>query len=164
VDVLQIHNAPQAHRDLTVMGWVPLSVEDYLGPDGYLEGLERVRRQGKARYLGFACEHAQGPAAKQLIATGKFSLINIWYDLTNPTAAHLPVHGMQVEDDYDGLLDYAYAHGCGASVIRPLAGGTLTDAAVSGAGRHRYAGGGLSRGGRYQEMVAQARSMAFLSH
>jgi aryl-alcohol dehydrogenase-like predicted oxidoreductase len=164
VDIAQVHNAPHAKRNLDTPGWVHLSVDDYLGPKGCLEGLERLQRDGKVRYLGFACEHAEGPAVKQLLDTGKFQMLNVWFDLLNPTSGWPAVPGMRVDSDYQQIVDYARAHGCGTAVIRPLAGGTLTDIAAGGGTRHPYAGGGLSRTvSRYQEMVDQAKCMAFLS-
>jgi aryl-alcohol dehydrogenase-like predicted oxidoreductase len=164
VDVLQIHNPPALQMDTTVSGWIHLGLADYLGSGGALEGLERVRRQGKVRFLGFASEHADPRAVKQLLDTGSFSMINVWYDLLNPTAAFGPVAGMNVGHDYDSIISYARALGVGVATIRPLAGGALTDHAVRGGARHPLAGGGLSRRADvYQEMVSQAESLAFLS-
>jgi aryl-alcohol dehydrogenase-like predicted oxidoreductase len=164
VDVLQIHNPPALQTDPTVSGWMHLGMNDYLGPRGALEGLERVRRQGKVRFLGFASEHADPRAVKGLIDTGSFRMINVWYDLLNPTAAYGPVAGMNVGHNYDFVIPYASAHGVGVAAIRPLSGGALTDQAVRGGARHPLAGGGLSRRADvYQEMVSQAESLAFLS-
>ena len=164
IDVLQIHNPPALETDTTVSGWIHLGLADYLGANGALEGLERVRRQGKVRFLGFACEHADPRAVKELIDTGSFSMINVWYDLLNPTAAYGLVPGMNVGHNYDHLLTYANQRGVGVATIRPLSGGALTDSAVRGGARHALAGGGLSRNTDvYQEMVMQAQSLAFLS-
>jgi aryl-alcohol dehydrogenase-like predicted oxidoreductase len=164
VDVLQIHNPPALETDTRVSGWIHLGLRDYLGPRGALEGLERVRRAGKARFLGFACEHADPRAVRQLLTTGAFSMINVWYDLLNPTAAHGQVPGMNVGHNYDGIISFAHRLGVGVATIRPLSGGALTDHAVSGGARHPLAGGGLSRNTSvYQEMVDQARPLAFLS-
>jgi aryl-alcohol dehydrogenase-like predicted oxidoreductase len=164
VDVLQIHNPPALETDTSVQGWIHLGLRDYLGPNGALEGLERVRRQGKARYLGFACEHADPRAVRQLLDTRAFSLINVWYDLLNPTAAYGQVPGMHVGHEYDGIIGYARDLGVGVATIRPLSGGALTEHAIGGGARHPLAGGGLSRRTDvYQEMVDQARPLAFLS-
>lgn len=164
VDIVQIHNPPHLTRNLDLPGWVHLSVDDFLGPNGCLEGLEKLQRQGKVRYFGFANEHAEAAAVKQVLDTGKWHMINVWYDLLNPTAGWPKVPGMRVDTDYDGIVDHAQARGCGTAVIRPLAGGTLTDVAVGDGKRHPYAGGGLSRRrGEYQEMVEQAKCMTFLS-
>ncbi len=164
VDVLQIHNPPHFETDVNVSGWIYLGLRDYLGKGGALEGLERVRSKGKVRFLGCACEHADPRAVKQLIDTGMFKMINVWYDLLNPTAAHGRIPGMNVGHFYDGLIPYARERGVGVATIRPLSGGALTDHAVAGGTRHPLAGGGLSRRTDvYQEMVHQATSLKFLS-
>jgi len=164
VDVVQIHNPPAAVRNPAAHGWMPISYDDMMGPGGALEGLDRLRREGKTRFLGFACEDAEAPAAARLLETGVFQVINVWFDLMNPTAGVARPAGLLVDYDYAGLLDAAAAVGAGVGVIRPLAGGTLTDHAVAGGARHPLAGGGLTRNpGVYQEMVGQARPFAFLS-
>jgi aryl-alcohol dehydrogenase-like predicted oxidoreductase len=164
VDVVQIHNPPATKRNLNVTGWIHLTVEDYLGPGGALEGLERARRDGHVRYFGFACEHAQAGPVRALLDTNAFTMINSWYDLLNPTAGMPKPAELQVDDDYEQFVDYASACSVGTAIIRPLAGGSLTDAALGGTGRHPLAGGALTRQpAAYQEMVEQARSMAFLS-
>jgi aryl-alcohol dehydrogenase-like predicted oxidoreductase len=164
VDVLQIHNPPGLETDTTVRGWIHLGLRDYLGPNGALEGLDRMRRQGKVRYFGFACEHADPRAIRQLIDSGAFTMINVWYDVLNPTAAYGRVAGMNVGHNYDGVIPYARAAGVGVATIRPLAGGVLTEHAIGGGSRHPLAGGGLSRSPDiYNEMLDQARPMGFLS-
>jgi aryl-alcohol dehydrogenase-like predicted oxidoreductase len=165
VDVLEIHNPPALETDTSVSGWIQLGLRDYLGPGGALEGLDRVRRAGKVRFLGCACEHADPNAVKQLIDTGALRMINVWYDLLNPTAAYGAVPGMNVGHDYAGLIPYAHAAGVGVATIRPLSGGALTEHAIGGGARHPLAGGGLSRNRDvYQEMVDQATPLAFLSN
>ena len=86
VNIIQIHNPPCLEHNIDVEKWIHLSVEDYLGPNGALEGLERIRREGLTRYLGFACEHADAVAVRSLLATDEFKMLNVWYDLLNPTA------------------------------------------------------------------------------
>jgi aryl-alcohol dehydrogenase-like predicted oxidoreductase len=164
VDVLQIHNPPALRTDTAVRGWIHLGLADYLGPRGALEGLERARRDGKVRYFGFACEHAEPAAVKLLIDTGEFRMINVWYDLLNPTAAYGRVPGLNVGHSYDGIIPYARAAGVGVATIRPLSGGVLTEHAIGGGVRHPLAGGGLSRSPNvYEEMREQAAPLAFLS-
>jgi aryl-alcohol dehydrogenase-like predicted oxidoreductase len=164
VDFLQIHNPPHFQTDPTVSGWIYLGYKDYLGPKGALEGLERCRRAGKVRHFGFASEHANPAAMKTLLDTREFKMINVWYDLLNPTAAYGHIPGMNVGHYYDGVIEHAHSVGAGVAIIRPLCGGALTDHAIGGGARHPNAGGGLSRRTEvYQEMVEQARPMRFLS-
>ena len=164
VDVLQIHNPPTIETDTTVPGWLHLGLDDYLGPGGALEGMERLRRAGKTRYFGFANEDADADAVMALMETREFHMLNVWYDLLNPTAGLPTPDGLDVQHDYGQFLRRAQELGIGTAVIRPLAGGVLTDHAVGGGGRHALAGGGLTRNAdMYQAMVARAMPFAFLS-
>ncbi|MDE2837826.1 MAG: aldo/keto reductase [Chloroflexota bacterium] len=164
VDVLQIHNPPSIETDTTVPGWLHLGLDDYLGPGGALEGMERLRRAGKTRFFGFANEDADADAVMALMETGEFHMLNVWYDLLNPTAGLPTPDGLDVQHDYGQFLRRAQELGIGTATIRPLGGGVLTDHAVSGGGRHALAGGGLSRNAdMYQAMVERAKPFAFLS-
>lgn len=164
VDIVQIHNPPSIETDTTVPGWIHLGLDDYLGASGALEGLERLRRAGKTRYFGFANEDADADAILALLETREFHMLNVWYDLLNPTAGIPTPDGLDVQHDYGQYLVRARELGVGAAVIRPLAGGVLTDHAVGGGGRHPLAGGGLTRNtDMYQAMVRRAMPFAFLS-
>src|SRR5581483_11091626 len=104
---------------------------------GALEALHQLRDEGKVRYLGFACETADPQPVKELLDTGEFSMINVWYNLLNPSA------GAAVESfpghDYGRIIDHAHARGVGVAVIRPLAAGALTRQAQGIEGRHPLA-------------------------
>ena len=162
VDFLQIHNGPVMKRpELTGKSYTHLWIEDYLKPGGALEGLQRAQQQGKARYIGFITRGNDADAAKLLIDTGAFNLINVSVHLLNPSAGFLP-RGMTVGQDWGGILGYAQAHGVGAAVYSPLAGGFLSDTIVSGGDPHP-----LGRGARSSEAgqigLAQATQLSFLS-
>ena len=162
VDFLEIHNGPVLHQpELSGRSYRHLSVEDYLRPGGALEGLHKVQQDGKARFIGFIIRGNDYAAAKQLIDTGAFSLINLSVNLLNPSAGTKPP-GMHVEHDYGGILGYAVAHGVGSAVYSPLAGGLLNDNTVSGGSAHPTA-----RGRRTSEAaetaLRQAKALSFLS-
>ena len=160
VDFLQLHNGPVMERPaLSVRSYTHLSVEDYLRPGGALEGLQRVQRSGKARFIGFITRGNDYPAVRQLVDTGAFSLINVSVNLLNPSAATKP-YGMHVDHDYGGILSYAFAHGVGAAIYSPLAGGFLNDNA--GGSPHPMAGG--ARSPEVREIgFRQAKAVSFLS-
>ncbi|HTE87217.1 MAG TPA: aldo/keto reductase [Dehalococcoidia bacterium] len=154
VDFLEIHNAPAARHNPRTEDvvrnqgahsfgppWIPLVLEDYIGEKGALGALDRLQSGGKVRFFGFACEHAESEAAKRLLDTGRFHIINVWLNLMNPTSGWPKPAGLSVDYDYGQVIDYAAAHGAGVAVIRPLAGGATTGAS----GRHALAGGGMSR-------------------
>jgi L-glyceraldehyde 3-phosphate reductase len=131
VDVLQVHNGPVMETPkLTGRSYTHLSLDDYLRPGGALEGLQRAKKSGKARSIGFISRGNDDVAAKQLIDTGSFSLINVSVNLLNPSAAWKPTE-MKVDHDYNGVLGYAASRGVGAAIYSPLAGGFLNDGAVT---------------------------------
>ena len=162
VDFLQIHNGPLMERpELSGRAYARLWIEDYLRPGGALEGLQRAQKSGKARFIGFITRGGDGDAARQLIDTGVFSLINVSVNLLNPSAGIKP-DGMRFDADWDGILNYAAANGVGAAIYSPLAGWFLTDNAVEGGAAHP-----LARGSRSPEVDAEglhcARALRFLS-
>ncbi len=162
VDFVQIHNGPVMHTPkLEGRSYTHLSIEDYLRPGGALEGLQRVQAAGKARFIGFITRGNDADAARQLIDTGMFNLINVSVNLINPSAAGLP-NGMRVNQDWGGILGYANAHGVGAAVYSPLASWYLSDDGASGGDPHP-----MGYGVRTPESGAlgrhQARQFAFLS-
>ena len=162
VDFLQVHNGAQMERpELSGRTYTWLWTEDYLRPGGALEGLQRAQQSGKARFIGFITRGGDGEAARQLIDTGVFSLINVSVNLLNPSAGMKP-YGMRVDADYDGILNYAAAHGVGASIYAPLAGGFLNDNAVEGGGSHPLAQGPRTPAAA-EEGLHRARALRFLS-
>ena len=162
VDFLQLHNGPVSERpELSGSSYTHLWIEDYLRPGGALEGLQRVQRSGKARFIGFITRGNDSLAVQQLIDTGAFSLINVSVNLLNPSAAMKP-YGMQAGQDYGGILSYASNHGVGAAIYSPLAGGVLNDNAVAGGIPHPVAGGARSSEAR-ETSIRQAKAVSFLS-
>jgi aryl-alcohol dehydrogenase-like predicted oxidoreductase len=85
VDFVQIHNGPVMHTPkLEGRSYTHLSVADYLRPGGALEGLQRVQAAGKARFIGFITRGNDADAARHLIDTKAFDLINVSVNLINP--------------------------------------------------------------------------------
>lgn len=164
VDVVQIHNPPSSQHDTSIRQWTPITVQDMLGPGGALEALKRLRDQGKVRYLGFACERAEPHAVKELLDTGEFHLINVWFNLLNPTAGVRTRADLEVMDNYGQIIDYAHERGVGVAVIRPLAAGALTRQAYTSEGRHPLASSfHMSTSmDAYQAEVRKASAFAFL--
>jgi L-glyceraldehyde 3-phosphate reductase len=166
VDIVQIHNGPVATRpELRGRQYNILGIDDYLDKNGALEGLERIQRSGKTRFIGFICRGNDGDQVKRLIDTGKFHLMNVIYTLLNPTAVSARLPGMDVSPDFGQVIPYGAQRGVGSAIYSPLAGGLLTDQVVSGGTLHP-----LSRGGREgamgearQRLVGQASRFRFLS-
>jgi L-glyceraldehyde 3-phosphate reductase len=139
-----------------------LGIQDYYAKNGAIEGLERVRRQGKTRYLGFIVRGNDRGPVEELIDTGLFHIINVPYTLLNPSGGYGNIYGLKAEPDYGNVISYAEAHGVGTAIYSPLAAGLLTDQVVSGAGYHP-----LSRtyGQTRESQLQRARALAgVLSH
>lgn len=141
IDVLQIHNGPAAERpNLGPREYHHIWSEDYFRAGGAIEGLERVLRAGKVRYVGFICRGNDGRQVRQLIDTGRFSLINLICTLLNPTAGRTAPPGLHVDFDWGQVIGYAAERGVGVAVYSPLASGFLSDNIVSGGDLHSLSG------------------------
>lgn len=166
IDVLMIHNPPRLSRNPEAAFWRPLTPDDMMGPA--LEGLEKVRAAGKARFFGFTCENSEPVAVKPLLSTGRFDAINCWYNMVNPTAGIELQHGVKFGrdyDDYGGIITHAGQCDVGVAVIRPLSGGALTPQALDAGehGRHPFAGGMYTRKPEsFRPEVSRGKAFGFL--
>jgi aryl-alcohol dehydrogenase-like predicted oxidoreductase len=167
VDFIQIHNGPTVERPkITGRDYRVLGIEDYLAKNGALEGLQRIRQSGKTRFIGFICRGNDAGPVRQLIDTGVFSLINIVYTLLNPTAVSARPEGLEAEPDWGQVIPYAREKGVGVAVFSGLAGGLLTDHALSGGAPHPLSRGGRGGGGvsdERQRQIARAANLRFLA-
>ena len=165
VDILQIHNGPSRGRpEQGADSYSRLALDDFLGPRGALEGLQRIVRDGKARHIGFVCRGNDGDEVRELLRSGVFHMINLPYTLMNPTAGRIKPEGLVVEQDFGAVIHSAKARGVGVAVYSPLAGGFLTDQCVAGKPRHPHA---LQRldpaSGEFERRLTMARALSFLS-
>ncbi len=71
LDVLQFHG-----------GWYPLEEVERILRQGGLETYQRLRQQGKVRFLGFTAEGRSG-GVSELIATDAFDVLQCCYNLLN---------------------------------------------------------------------------------
>lgn len=162
LDFLQIHNGPiEPAPALEGRAYARLWIQDYLRPGGALEGLERVVRKGKARFIGFITRGKDIGPARQLLDTGAFHLVNASHHLLNPTPGY-PKPPELHADDWGQVIDQAEAHGVGVAIYSPLASGALTGDAVEG-----RPAPSISRGPRPDtpegaRMVERARALGFL--
>ncbi len=159
VDFLQVHNPPRLTEttELRERSFSGLSVNDYLKPGGALDGLERLQRDGKARFIGFTNQGGTFEPAAKLIDTGRFNLVNLACSLMEPQFGVDRPYGMTLEGGWGPtpLISYAHAHGVGISVINGLASGALTDQGVGGEIPHP-----LTRGNRLRNEAAAFRFLS----
>jgi aryl-alcohol dehydrogenase-like predicted oxidoreductase len=127
VDIFHLHNS------ITGNGGGPaLSVRQVL--DEVVPAFERLRQQGKIRFLGMTAV-GDTAALQQVIDAGAFHSAQIVYNMLNPSAAEeLPQN--YPAQDYGRLFDHTKAAGVGVVGIRVLAGGALSGTAE----RHPIAG------------------------
>jgi aryl-alcohol dehydrogenase-like predicted oxidoreductase len=127
VDIFHLHNAITENG-----GGSALSVRQVL--DDVVPAFERLRQQGKIRFLGITAV-GETAALQQVIDAGVFDSAQIVYNMLNPSAADdLPPN--YPAQDYGRLFDHTKAAGVGVVGIRVLAGGALSGSAE----RHPIAG------------------------
>ena len=127
VDILHLHNAIAEQE-----GGSALSVRQVL--DDVVPAFERLRSQGKVRFLGMTAV-GDTAALRQVIDAGAFDSAQIVYNMLNPSAGEaLPAN--YPAQDYGRLFDRTQAAGVGVVGIRVLAGGALSGSTE----RHPIAG------------------------
>jgi len=127
VDILHLHNAVTENG-----GGSALSVRQVL--DEVVPAFERLRQQGKIRFLGMTAI-GDTAALHQVIDARVFDSAQIVYNMLNPSAADVLPPNYPAQD-YGRLFDKTMAAGVGVVGIRVLAGGALSGSAE----RHPIAG------------------------
>ncbi|MGC1778905.1 MAG: aldo/keto reductase [Xanthobacteraceae bacterium] len=120
VDIFHLHNA------ITVDGGgEALSIRQVL--DEVVPAFERLRQQGKIRFLGLTAV-GETAALHRAIDARVFDSAQVVYNVLNPSAATaLPAN--YPAQDYGRLFDRTKAAGVGVIGIRVLAGGALSGSA-----------------------------------
>src|SRR6202163_3985492 len=117
VDIFHLHNAITETG-----GGSALSAGQVL--DDVVPAFERLRQQGKIRFLGISAI-GDTAALHQVIDAGAFDSAQVVYNMLNPSAGEeLPEN--YPAQDYGRLFDHTKAAGVGVVGIRVLAGGALS--------------------------------------
>ena len=120
VDIFHLHN------EITVGGGgESLSVRQVL--DEIAPAFDRLRRQGKIRFLGITAI-GDTAALQQVIDARIFESAQVTYNMLNPSAA-TALPASYPAQDYLQLFDHTQAAGVGVVGIRVLAGGALSGSA-----------------------------------
>lgn len=120
VDILHLHNSITESG-----GGSALSARQVL--DEVVPAFERLRQQGKIRFLGMTAV-GDTAALHQVIEARVFDSAQVVYNMLNPSAADaLPPN--YPAQDYGRLFDKTTAAGVGVVGIRVLAGGALSGSA-----------------------------------
>jgi L-galactose dehydrogenase/L-glyceraldehyde 3-phosphate reductase len=117
VDIFHLHNAITEKG-----GGESLSARQVL--DDVVPAFERLREQGKTRFLGITAV-GDTTALHQAIEAGVFDSAQVVYNMLNPSAAS-PLPANCPAQDYARLFDHTQAAGIGVVGIRVLAGGALS--------------------------------------
>lgn len=100
-----------------------LTVQEVLGPNGIADIMDKLRAQGLCDWVGLTGLGDPGPL-HQVIDSGRFDAVQIYYNLLNPTAMASAGPGWN-STDFDGLLHRCAAQDMGVMGIRILAAGHL---------------------------------------
>jgi aryl-alcohol dehydrogenase-like predicted oxidoreductase len=128
LDLYQIHNSVSRQsppeNDFETPRGGALSVHDVL-ERGVVEALEQLKREGLCRYIGFS-GLGDPYAVHQLVASGRFDAVQVYYNLLNPSAGVRVPAGYRYID-YGCVIPEARERDIGIIGIRALAGGALCD-------------------------------------
>jgi aryl-alcohol dehydrogenase-like predicted oxidoreductase len=100
-----------------------LTPDQVLAPGGIADVMDELRRQGLCDWIGLT--GLGDPAAlHQVMDSGRFDAVQVYYNLLNPTAMASAGPGWN-STDFDGLLNRCAAQDMGVMGIRIFAGGHL---------------------------------------
>jgi len=117
VDIFHLHNAVTEDG-----GGEALSVAQVL--EEVVPAFERLRQQGKTRFLGLTAI-GDTRALHRVIDAGGFDSAQVVYNMLNPSAAEALPENYPAQD-YGRLFDHTKVAGTGVIGIRVLAGGALS--------------------------------------
>ena len=100
-----------------------LSPQEVLGPGGIADIMDKLRKQGLCDWIGLTGLGDRGPL-HQVIDSGRFDAVQVYYNLLNPTAMTPAGPGWNTTD-FNGLLHRCAAQNMGVMGIRIFAAGHL---------------------------------------
>ena len=126
LDLVQLHNRVAATRaaKADIGTGALLTVDDVLAAGGVVPTLERLRARGLVAHLGCCAFGGEPASVGELIDSGAFATVLVYYNLANPSAFGACPQGRR---DYARLGARAAAAGMGSIALRVLDGGLLLD-------------------------------------
>ena len=118
VDLLQLHN-----RIGSTPGGRVMTVEQILGRNGVVDGLERLREKGLIRHMGIT---AIGETASvcEVIRSRRFDSAQVYYNLLNPSAGRsMPEAGSG--QNMGGIIEACRSNNVAVMAIRIFAAGII---------------------------------------
>ncbi|MBI4639462.1 MAG: aldo/keto reductase [Candidatus Tectomicrobia bacterium] len=123
VDILYLHNRVETERSVRGDALPAITVGDVLNPGGIADALEELQSQGLTRFIGFTAT-GHPDLTQLLIDSGRFQVIQAFYNLLNPSAS-LPIPETARVRNFRSVISMAAEKGVGVVVIRAIAGGAL---------------------------------------
>ncbi len=159
VDILQLHTAISAGPETTVAR-DSIELKSVLGKGGVADAFDAVRSQGMVRFIGFT-GLGEAEALHKVARSGRFDLMQIYYNLLNPSA------GWRVPPDFSGydfqqLLDTAVSQGMGVAIIRVMAGGALGGTIARTGYASPRVGGSMAPGNEYKADEGRASKVGLV--
>jgi len=159
VDVVQLHS--QVSMERGGIDWrETINLEDVLGKGGVADAFDLVRSRGLVRYTGFT-GLGETTALHQLVDSSRFDLLQVYYNMLNPSAGLAVPSGFSGQD-FQQLIDAATARNMGTVVIRVLAGGALGGVEARTGHAAPSVGGTIVSGSAYETDEARAEKLGFL--
>jgi L-galactose dehydrogenase/L-glyceraldehyde 3-phosphate reductase len=125
-DVLQLHNRIGT-KDTD--RWI--TVEQVLGPNGVVEGMERLREQGLIRFMGLTAL-GDNHETRRVIESGRFDSAQVYYNMLNPSAARDAMPGAWRGFNSMGIIAACIAQDMAIMAIRIFAASYLASAIRTG--------------------------------
>ena len=119
VDLLQLHNHIRAGA-----GPRAISPDEILRRGGVADALARLKDQNMIGAFGLTAA-GEMPAVRQVIDSGRFDTVQIYYNMINPSAAWQRPPAAWRNDDFCGLIAACQRQRMGMMNIRVFAGGSL---------------------------------------
>ena len=119
VDLLILHNPLVPEPDSAT-----LTLDEALG---VMDCFDELRGEGLFDHVGFTAL-GDGPTVRAAIASGRFDMAQVYYNMLNPTAGFALGGGTGAgwsDSDFTGLLDACREHDVGVMNIRIFAAGVL---------------------------------------
>jgi L-galactose dehydrogenase/L-glyceraldehyde 3-phosphate reductase len=94
-----------------------------LGPDGVLDGLQRMKEQGMIKHVGITAL-GELPSLIEVIESGRIESAQVYYNMLNPSAGfELPPSWPVYE--FSGILDACHKYGVASMNIRVFSAGVI---------------------------------------
>jgi L-galactose dehydrogenase/L-glyceraldehyde 3-phosphate reductase len=159
VDVLQLHSRIALSRDSSK--WPrSLSINDVLGENGVADAFDKLKKEGKTRFLGFT-GLGEATALHKVAESERFDVVQAYFNLLNPSAGY-PVSRGFTGYDFKQLIDEAGKRGMGVAAIRVLAAGALGGKASREGYATPVVRGPMVPGGEYTKDQSRTLKLGFL--